>query len=80
MHGTNNNWHTMLFFSAWSQNMFHGIFIGILEICKLQCLLDDNRWSKRILHWDPGSERSDIARNTDLWFQYYTDLISFVHP
>jgi len=80
MHGTDNNWHTMVFLPPWFQNMFHEIFIGILETCKLRCLLDNNRWSKRILHWDPGGERSDIARNTDLWFQSYTDFISFVHP
>ena len=65
-------------------------------------LLDDNRWVKRILHWNPGGGRPgrpffqwqtpvqnfcrwhhlgtwlDIARNTDLWFQYYADFISFV--
>ena len=64
-------------------------------------LLDDNRWVKRILHWNPGGGRPgrpffqwqtplqnfcrwhhlgnwiDTAGSTDLWFQYYTDFISF---
>ena len=64
-------------------------------------LLDDNRWVKRIWHWNPGGGRPgrpffqwqtplqkfcrwhrfgnwiDTAGSTDVWFQYYTDFISF---
>ena len=90
MHGTDgliNNWNTMV--SKCGQRNY-------------VALLEDNRWVKRILNWNPGGGRPgrpffqwqtpvqnfcrwhhlgtwlDIARNTDLWFQYYADFISFV--
>ena len=72
------------------------------DICSVEIGdLDDNRWVKRILHWNPGGGRPgrpffqwqtplqnfcrwhhlgnwiDTAGSTDLWFQYYTDFISF---
>ena len=108
----NQPWHTIL--HAWHRRIdqqleYHGFKMWstkyLSEYWKFAnyvALLDDNRWVKRILHWNPGGGRPgrpffqwqtpvqkfcrwhrlgtwlDIARNTDLWFQYYADFISFV--
>ena len=107
----NQPWHTIL--HAWHRRIdqqleYHGFKMWstkyLSEYWKFAnyvALLDDNRWAKRILHWNLGGGRPgrpffqwqtplqnfcrwhhlgnwiDTAGSTDLWFQYYTDFISF---
>ena len=83
--GWNQLWHTILHAwqrridqqfqyirrIPWFQNMVSKIF-QVLEIWKYIALLHDNRWAKRILHWNPGGGRPRRS-----FFQWQTSIHFF---
>ena len=60
--------------------MVNEIFVRVFEICNKHCaLFHDNRWVKRILHWNPGGGRpQQFFSNGKLAYKILASGISWV--